>query len=127
AGGDLGRGEGVGRPVHAPLSGWIVRVRTSGVGYGRSLYLQAGDGRLLQFGHLDAFAEPIASVIAAIQDSSGQYEQDLWLERGRYAVRVGDVMAWTGESGAGGAPLPLEVRRGGVAGNTLRAGVAAPP
>ena len=123
AGVDLGTGERVGKPVHAPLAGWIARVRTSGVGYGRSLYLQALEGRLLQFGHLDAFAEPIASAVAAVQDSSGQYEQDLWLEPRRYPVSAGDVMAWTGESGAGGPHLHFEVRRGDTAYNPFRAGL----
>src|SRR5260221_417603 len=35
AGLDLGTGGRVGRVVHAPLAGWIERVRASGVGYGR--------------------------------------------------------------------------------------------
>ncbi len=123
AGLDFGTGERVGRPVYAPLAGRIGRVRTSGVGYGRSLYLQAEDGRLLQFGHLDAFAEPVASYVAAVQESSGQYDQDLWPDPGRFKVRSGDVIAWTGESGAGGPHLHFEVRRGDVAFNPFRAGI----
>ena len=123
AGVDLGTGERVGKPVRAPLPGYIARVRTSGVGYGRSLYLQALDGRLLQFGHLDAFTEPLAKYVAAVQESSGQYEQDLWLEKGRYAVQAGDSIAWTGESGAGGPHLHFEVRRGDMAYNPFRAGL----
>jgi murein DD-endopeptidase MepM/ murein hydrolase activator NlpD len=131
AGLDLGTGERVGKPVHAPLSGWIGRVRTSGVGYGRSIYLQSRDGRLLQFGHLDAFAEPVASWVAAAQESSRQYDQDLWPESSRFPVRAGDVIAWTGESGAGGPHLHFEVRRGDMAYNPFRAGLgvrdATPP
>jgi len=131
AGLDLGTGERVGKPVHAPLAGSIARVRTSGVGYGRSIYLQSRDGRLLQFGHLDAFAEPVASWVAAAQESSGQYDQDLWPEAGRFPVRAGDVIAWSGESGAGGPHLHFEVRRGDMAYNPFRAGLvvkdATPP
>ena len=66
AGVDFGTGERTGKPVHAPLSGHVARVRTSGVGYGRSIYVQSRDGRLLQFGHLDAFAEPVAAFLAAV-------------------------------------------------------------
>jgi hypothetical protein len=94
-------------------------------------YLQAADGRLLQFGHLDAFTEPLAAYVAAVQESSGQYEQDLWLEKGRYAVRAGDSIAWSGESGAGPPHLHFEVRRGDMAYNPFRAGLdvrdATPP
>ena len=123
AGLDLGTGGRVGRPVYAPRSGWIERVRASGVGYGRSLYLRTDDGRLLQLGHLDAFVEPVASWVAAIQDSSGQYEQDLWPEAHRFAFRAGERIAWTGESGAGGPHLHFEIRRGDMAYHPLRAGL----
>src|SRR5213592_1204603 len=40
AGFDLGTGRKVGRSVLAPGDGWIERVRSSGIGYGRSIYLR---------------------------------------------------------------------------------------
>ena len=126
AGLDLGTGERVGKPVFAPLAGWIERVRASGAGYGRSIYLHAEDGRLLQFGHLDAFDEPLASYVAAVQESSGRYEQDLWPAVGRFRVAAGQRIAWSGESGAGGPHLHFEVRRGDVAYNPMRAGLEVP-
>jgi len=126
AGLDMGTGGRVGRPVHAPLAGWIERVRSSGVGYGRSLYLHADDGRLLVFGHLDAFAEPLAAFMAQAQDSSGQYEQDLWPAADRFRVVAGQRIAWSGESGAGGPHLHFEIRRVDMAYHPLRAGIAPP-
>jgi hypothetical protein len=123
AGLDFGTGKRVGRPVYAPLDGWVERVRASGVGYGRSIYLHAEDGRLLVFGHLDAYAEPLAGYVRAAQDSGGQYEQDLWPEPRRFRVRAGQTIAWTGESGAGGPHLHFEIRRGDMAYHPLRAGL----
>ena len=100
AGLDFGTGRAASaRPVLAPLDGCIERVRASGVGYGRSIYLRATDGRLLVFGHLDAFAPPLARYVAQQQDSSGQYEQDLWPEarplrgEGRRAASRGSARA----------------------------------
>jgi hypothetical protein len=122
AGFDLGTGRRVGRPVRAPESGWIERVRSSGVGYGRAIYLRAADGRILEFGHLDAFAGALAAYVDGAKDSSGDYEQDLWPARGRFPVHAGDVIAWSGESGAGGPHLHFEVRHGDVAYNPGRAG-----
>lgn len=131
AGFDFGTGGAVGRPVLAPIDGWVERVRSSGVGYGRSIYLRSFDGRLIQFGHLDAFTEPLARYVRDAQDSSGQYEQDLWPEAKRFAFRTGEVMAWSGESGAGGPHLHFEIRRGDMAYHPMRAGLAmqdsAPP
>lgn len=126
AGFDFGTGGQVGQPVYAPVSGYVERVRASGVGYGRSIYLHTEDGRLLQFGHLDAFAEPLASYVAAMQESTGQYEQDLWPEARRFAMHAGDRIAWTGESGAGGPHMHFEVRRGDVAYQPSRAGLVVP-
>ena len=68
AGMDYSTGGSVGMPVYAPVSGWMERVRASGAGYGRSLYLHAEDGRLILLGHLDAYDEPFATAIAAAQD-----------------------------------------------------------
>lgn len=131
AGYDLGTGRRVGRLVRAPLAGSIERVRASGVGYGRSLYLRADDGRLLVFGHLDAYAPAIAAYVRGIQDSTLSYEQDLWPPLGRFRFEAGDTLAWTGESGAGGPHLHVEIRRGDVAYHPGRAGIAvadtAPP
>lgn len=125
AGLDLATGEEVGKPVYAPLDGWIERVRTSGVGYGRSIYLHAADGRMVLLGHLDAFDEPLASYVSAAQDSSGQYEQDLWPEAARFKVSAGQRLGWSGRSGGVGQPhLHLEIRRGDMAINPLLAGAS---
>jgi len=123
AGFDLSTGRHVGRPVLAPLPGSVERVRASGVGYGRSVYLRADDGRLLVFGHLDAYVEPLASYMRAAQDSAGVYEQDLWPAAGRFRFRAGEVLAWSGESGSGGPHLHFEIRRGDMAYHPQRAGL----
>lgn len=123
AGFDFSTDRRVGRPVLAPLPGTIERVRASGLGYGRSLYLRADDGRLLVFGHLDAYAKPVATYVRGVQDSSGNYEQDLWPAAGRFRFHAGDTMAWTGESGAGGPHLHFEIRRGDMAYHPGRAGL----
>ena len=122
AGLDLKTGGVVGRAVHAPIDGAVIRVRASGVGYGRSIYIESDDGRLLVFGHLDAFAEPLASYVGAAQDSTAQYEQDLWPDTTRFRVRAGQIIGWTGRSGTGGPHLHVEVRRGDMALHPLRAG-----
>ena len=125
AGLDFSTGGVVGVPVIACEPGVIERVRSSGAGYGRSLYLRTADGRLLVFAHLDAFDEPMASAMARVQDSSGVYEQDLWPSPG-FRVRGGQRIGWSGRSGTGSPHLHFEVRRGDMALNPMRAGLDVP-
>src|SRR5262249_20815238 len=67
----------------------------------------------------------------AKQDSSGQYEQDLWPAKDQFRFKAGQQVAWSGQSGAGGPHLHVEIRRGDMAYHPLRAGLAvaddAPP
>ncbi|MEO5989462.1 MAG: M23 family metallopeptidase, partial [Candidatus Eisenbacteria bacterium] len=126
AGLDFSTGGRVGVEVRSPLSGWVERIRSSGVGYGRSIYLHTEDGRLLVFGHLDAYAPVLAAFVDSVQRASGQYEQDVFPERDRFRFKSGDLLAWTGSSGAGGPHMHLEVRRVDLALSPLRAGFEAP-
>ncbi len=126
AGLDLSTGGRVGAAVRAPLACTVERVRASGVGYGRSLYVRAADGRLFVFGHLDAFAPALAAYVDSTQRASTQYEQDLWPPAGRFRFASGDTLAWSGESGAGAPHLHVEVRHGDFALSPLRAGLSVP-
>lgn len=126
AGLDLSTGQRVGSPVVAPAEGTVERVRASGVGYGRSLYLRSTDGRRVVFGHLDAFEPRLAAWVDSVQRATASYEQDLWPEAGRFHYQSGDLMAWSGESGAGPPHLHVEVRHGDFGLNPLLAGFAVP-
>jgi len=123
AGWDFSTGRRVGRAVRAPLAGTVERVRASGAGYGRSLYLRGDDGRLLVFGHLDAFSPALAAHVDSAQRVAGRYEQDLWPARGRFRFAAGDTIAWSGESGAGPPHLHVEIRHADFAMHPLRAGL----
>lgn len=126
AGLDLSTRQRVGADVLAPADVWVERVRASGGGYGRSLYLKTGDGRLIVFGHLDAFAPDLAAYVDSAQRATGEYEVDLWPPAGRFPFAAGARVAWSGESGAGPPHLHVEVRHGDFALNPLLAGLAVP-
>ena len=124
AGLDLSTARHTGADVLAPAKGTMERARMSGVGYGRSLYLRTADGRLLVFGHLDAFEPDLAAYVDSVQRASGVYEQDLWLPEGRFRYAAGARIAWSGESGAGPPHLHVEIRHADFALNPLLAGLA---
>jgi hypothetical protein len=115
-----------GKPVRAIADGWVERVRSSGVGYGRAVYLRLADGRTAVFGHLSRFAPRLDAYVAVRQDSAGVYEQDLNPAPGEVSFRKGEVVAWTGQSGAGPPHLHFELRRGDMNLNPLLHGFALP-
>jgi len=116
---DFSTGRRLGLPVRALADGSVVRVRASGVGYGRALYLLLDDGRTAVYAHLDAFEDGLGAWVAAVQDSTARYEQDLEPPPGRFRYARGQVIGYTGESGAGPPHLHVELRQGEVGLNPL--------
>jgi hypothetical protein len=116
--------EGV--PVRAIADGSVVRVRASGLGYGRAIYVQLRDGRLAVYAHLSAFMPPLADYVAAVQDSLGRYRVDLTPPPGRFRVTRGQVVGRSGSSGAGGPHFHFEMREADIAINPLSHGVDVP-
>lgn len=112
AGLDYSTGGRVGRPVRAPAGGWVWRARVSGSGYGRALYLRLDDGKTVVFAHLSRFAAPIERAAEAEQDRRGEFEVDFRPREGSLRFARGEVVAWSGETGAGPPHLHAEVRLG---------------
>jgi len=126
---DFSTGGKEGLPVRAPASGWVYRLRASGVGYGRSVYFRLDDGRTAVFGHLGRFAPRIQERVEAEQDRLGRYEVDFQPEPGTLRFERGEVLATTGHSGAGPPHLHAELRTGpaaAVAVNPLLSGWPVP-
>ena len=115
AGLDLSTGGTPGLSVQAPADVQVERVRASSSGYGRSLYLRTGDGRLVVLGHLDAFDPAVAAYVDSAQRATGDYEVDLWPAPGRFRFLAGERVAWSGQSGAGPPHLHAEIRHGDFA------------
>jgi hypothetical protein len=99
-----------GYEVRALQDGYIWRLRTSPWGYGRVVYQKLADGRILVHAHLQGFAPKLAERIEAAQQEKGFYSVDLWFEKDELPIEKGELIAWTGQSGAGPPHLHLELR-----------------
>ncbi len=99
-----------GYEVQACADGYIWRVRTSPWGYGRTVYQKLPDGRTAVYAHLDRFAPQIAARVLQAQRQGGRYSVDLYFDEGAVPVRAGEVIAWSGQSGAGPPHLHFELR-----------------
>jgi hypothetical protein len=109
-----------GFPVLAVADGVIERLNVSKRDYGRSLFLRHADGYTSLYGHLEKFRPDIEALAVREQAGRGKkYFGDLVLPA-PVPVRQGEVIAFSGESGAGFAHLHLEIRDGaGLAVNPL--------
>lgn len=102
-----------GVPVRALADGRVYRVRSSAGGYGNVVYLRHDDGRRSVYAHLERFAPEIAALLPRRPHALGGDEEGASMEvypSRTVRVRRGDIIAWSGESGAGLPHLHLEVR-----------------
>ena len=110
AGIDLRTFQRTGFPVLAVADGVIEKISVSYRGYGRSLTLRHADGNHSLYGHLEKFRDDIeAQVVKAQQKRREKYFGALVLAK-PLAVRRGEVIAFSGESGSGFPHLHLEIR-----------------
>ncbi len=110
AGIDLRTFQRTGFPVLAVAAGAIESLSMSDRGYGRSLRLRHTDGRYSLYGHLEKFREDIEVLVARVQKKSGKKYFGTWTLPVPLAVRRGEVIAFSGESGSGFPHLHLEIR-----------------
>ncbi len=101
-----------GEPVRAPADGEVTRLRASGTGYGNAVYFRMGGGRTAVFAHLSRYAPRIAAAVEGEQDRVGRYEVDFFPAADGLRFAAGEVIAFSGSSGAGPAHLHAELREG---------------
>ena len=107
---DISTGGKTGFRCFAVGDGDIVRARVSCGGYGRAIYLKLRDGRTVVFAHLSRFAGELGRRVREQQEARGSAYQDLEFSPGELPVARGDVIGWTGQSGAGVPHLHMEIR-----------------
>jgi len=103
-------------PVMAPADGWIERIQVIPPGYGRVLYFRLPGGRSAVFGHLDHFNPVLEQMLRDSELVHGTYAVDMIYDKPspERQFRRGEVLAYTGHTGAGPAHLHYEIRQGTV-------------
>ena len=107
------RTQGVeGKVVVASADGYVYRVSVSPGGFGNALYLRHASGYSTVYGHLSKFIPEIEEYV-----TNQQYEQKSFLitvypEKEKFAVKQGDTIGYSGNSGSSGGPhLHYEIRK----------------
>lgn len=100
-----------GRKVFSAAAGDIVRIRVSPVGFGKAVYIEHENGFSTVYAHLRDFIPSIREFVINEQYRRKSFEVDLYPEPGRFEVKKGDLIGWSGNSGTSSGPhLHFEIR-----------------
>jgi len=104
---DFSTGGVEGEPVKPARPGRIFQIRATQGGYGRVIYIKHDDGHTTVYAHLAQFGSAITQVLEAQGKPPLSYFGRLNVD---IRVKADDIIAHTGESGAGLPHLHFEVR-----------------
>ena len=107
---DIRTGGAAGEAVFSPVEGYVWRVRTSYEGYGKVIYIIGNDGYYYVFAHLAKFIPSIDNYVKTAQLSSKRYFVDLYPPAESLKIRKGQLIAQSGQTGAGAPHLHFEKR-----------------
>jgi hypothetical protein len=100
-----------GIPVKTVKNGYIARVVVSPYGYGNAIYINHPGGFTSVYGHLERFAPGIEKIVRNTQYQNESFAVDIFFSANELPVKKGEVVAWSGNSGASGGPhLHFELR-----------------
>jgi hypothetical protein len=100
-----------GKPIYAIADGYVSRVNISSGGFGKALYIMHPNGYTSLYAHLRNYAGPIAVWVRSQQFKKESFAMDVEVPDGMLKVKKGDLVAYSGNSGASGGPhLHFEIR-----------------
>ncbi len=101
----------IGQTLYAAADGYISRIRVSGGGYGKVIYLTHPNGYTTVYAHMNNFTDALEAYIKKVQYQRKSFEVDLYPKKGAWTFKKGEVIGAMGISGNSFGPhLHFEIR-----------------
>lgn len=101
---DIKTQQRIGLPVYAPADGFVSRIKVSTWGYGKALYIDHPNGQTTVYGHLDSYAGDIGKLVLDRHYAESNFEIEIFPRKNELAVKKGQIIAYTGNTGGSGGP-----------------------
>ncbi len=107
---DIRTGGAEGREVFSPVDGYLWRIRYSYTGFGKAVYLRDRAGFIYVFGHLSRLFDRFEKMTESQQYRLKRYSLDWEFPADSIPVKRGELVAYSGQTGAGPPHFHFEKR-----------------